>query len=215
MSDPQKNKARALRAYYTATTEARSDKITKILEGIERLKLPFPNRTKLSEYVAERLGEEEGSPVSSSTIRRNEKYNDLLIKYLLSICPGAIPNRVDNAIGSSLAQRRLRKENEDKSRKIEELKERVAELEALLGKRLELEYAEKYASQVTRVEKIEKANNETDESLFEELYSAFMKLDGVVEIKPKEGVVYDWEEDRPIMTNTSFPKFFKWLGTKV
>tara|TARA_B100000780_G_C21124623_1_gene455915 strand:- start:2853 stop:3500 length:648 start_codon:yes stop_codon:yes gene_type:complete len=215
MSDPQKNKARALRAYYTATTEARSDKITKILEGIERLKLPFPNRTKLSEYVAERLGEEEGSPVSSSTIRRNEKYNDLLIKYLLSVCPGAIPNRVDNAIGSSLAQRRLRKENEDKSRKIEELKERVAELEALLGKRLELEYAEKYASQVTRVEKIEKANNETDESLFEELYSAFMKLDGVVEIKPKEGVVYDWEEDRPIMTNTSFPKFFKWLGTKV
>ena len=128
MSDPQKNKARALRAYYTATTEARSDKITKILEGIERLKLPFPNRTKLSEYVAERLGEEEGSPVSSSTIRRNEKYNDLLIKYLLSVCPGAIPNRVDNAIGSSLAQRRLRKENEDKSRKIEELKERVAEL---------------------------------------------------------------------------------------
>ena len=215
MSDPQKNKARALRAYYTATTEARSDKITKILEGIERLKLPFPNRTKLSEYVAERLGEEEGSPVSSSTIRRNEKYNDLLIKYLLSVCPVAIPNRVDNAIGSSLAQRRLRKENEDKSRKIEELKERVAELEALLGKRLELEYAEKYASQVTRVEKIEKANNETDESLFEELYSAFMKLDGVVEIKPKEGVVYDWEEDRPIMTNTSFPKFFKWLGTKV
>ena len=171
MSDPQKNKARALRAYYTATTEARSDKITKILEGIERLKLPFPNRTKLSEYVAERLGEEEGSPVSSSTIRRNEKYNDLLIKYLLSVCPGAIPNRVDNAIGSSLAQRRLRKENEDKSRKIEELKERVAELEALLGKRLELEYAEKYASQVTRVEKIEKANNETDESLFEELKS--------------------------------------------
>ena len=66
-----------------------------------------------------------------------------------------------------------------------------------------------------RRNKIEKANNETDESLFEELYSAFMKLDGVVEIKPKEGVVYDWEEDRPIMTNTSFPKFFKWLGTKV
>jgi hypothetical protein len=213
MMKSNKDKAKSLQTYYAGTTDARAEKISEILDELEILKLKFPNRTKLSEYVAKRLGKEEGSPVSSSTIRRNSKYNDILIGYLLRICPETIVNKVDNAIDSSLMQRHLRKQLEEKDQKIAELTREVGKAEALLEKRLELEYAEKSAAQIPLVEQI-KRSEETDASLFEVLYKSLVRLE-VVDIRVKEGVVYDWEEDKPIMIKTKFPKFFKWLATKV
>lgn len=214
MNMSSKDKAKALQDYYSKMTSARVDKITLILLELEQHQIKFKNRTKLSEYVAENLGKLEGSPVSSSTIRRNEKYNALLVQHLMKVNPKALTNNVDAAIVSSLAQHDLKMQLKQKDQKIEVLKNELQKVEALLTKRLELEYVEKQKVNASRLEQISRPNEEADELIFEQLYRAFVRLE-VVDIKAEEGVVYDWEFDKPLMLRTQFPKFFRWLNTKI
>ncbi|HIF9276599.1 TPA: hypothetical protein ACX6QU_000254 [Photobacterium damselae] len=209
-----KDKAKALQDYYSRMTSARVDKITQILLELEQLQVKFRNRTKLSEYVAENLGKLEGLPVSSSTIRRNEKYNALLIKHLMKVNPKAISNSIDTSIGSSLAQRDLKMELKQKDKKIQILKNELQKVETLLTKRLELEYVEKQKIDALQLERISRSNEEANELIFEQLYSAFIRLE-VIDIKAEEGMIYDWEFDKPLMLRTQYPKFFRWLNTKI
>lgn len=93
MKISNKDKAKSLQAYYSETTDARAERISKILMELIPLKVKFPNRTKLSEYVAKKLSEEEGQPVASSTIRRNKKYDDILINYLVKVSPETVAHK--------------------------------------------------------------------------------------------------------------------------
>lgn len=93
MKVSNRDKAKSLQAYYSETTDARAEKISKILIELIPLKVKFPNRTKLSEYIAKKLSEEEGQPVASSTIRRNKKYDKILIDYLVKISPETVAKK--------------------------------------------------------------------------------------------------------------------------
>ena len=214
MTISSKEKAKYLAKYYANATDARATQISAFIKEIERLKLNFPNMTKLSDYIAIRLAEAEGSPVSGSTIRRNEKYKSLLIEHLLRVSPEKVNTKVDKNIQASLHARYLRIELQQKNQQIATLQERLNETETLLSKRLALEYAENMATNRPRIEEIRTSNEETDESLFEVLYSALLEI-GNIEFNADKGNVYDEAEQRVLMTRVKFPKFFKWLATKV
>ncbi|MGL6288976.1 MULTISPECIES: hypothetical protein [Aeromonas] len=214
MKTSNKDKAKSLQAYYSETTDARAERISKILMELIPLKVKFPNRTKLSEYVAKKLSEEEGQPVASSTIRRNKKYDDILIKYLVKVSPETVAHKKDLAIEFNIVQRSLQKQIEEKELIIKELTRKLNEADALLEKRLALEYSEKYSIQKSRVEKIEVSGGETYEDLFNELYKLILKLE-YIKFELKDGVIYDWESDEAIISKSKFPKFFKWLAKKI
>ena len=214
MKNSNREKAKSLKAYYSETTDLRADRITNILSTLERLKLKFPNRTKLSEYVAERLSKEENAPVSSSTIRRNAKYNDLLMNYLINICPESIKTKGDGHIDNILAQRTLRKEIEEKDRTILDLQSKLHEADSLLEKRVKLEYLEKFSSDKSRIDKIITFKEESDASLYEMFYKTLIRLE-VMKFDIASGTIYDWENDEMLMNKEKFPKFFKWLSTRI
>ena len=83
-----------------------------------------------------------------------------------------------------------------------------------MGKRLELEYAEKFDAQKSKVEKIVRNKKESFESLFEIIYSLLIEL-GSVEFNAEKGYVMDEAEDNVIMTRNNFPEFFSWLKNKI
>lgn len=214
MKISNKDKAKALAAYYANQTDLRSQKIKEIISQTENLKLQFPNRTKLSEYVAIRLGEMENSKVSASTIRRNENYNSHLINYFLRVNPEKVRNKVDNLIDTNLIARDLRKQISEQQREINELKIISNEAQDLLEKRLGLEYLEKQSTRTALTDKIKLSNEESDESVFELLYK-YMNLIGSMEFNVKNGYILDDAENEVVMNRDKFPKFFKWLEKKI
>lgn len=207
-------KAKSLQAYYSERTSARAEKISKILINLIPLKVKFPNRTKLSEFVAKKLSEEEGYPVASSTIRRNKKYNNILINYLIKVSPETVCHKKDLAIEHNIINRNLQKKIEERDVIIKELTNKLNDADTLLEKRLTHEYTEKYITEKSRVEKIEISRGESYEDLFNELYNLIIRIE-FIEFKLKDGLIYDWENDTSLISKSKFPKFFKWLARKL
>lgn len=214
MTTSNYKKAEALVAFHEKHTQSRCEKIQHIIRKIEKLRIEFPSRTRLSEYVAMELSESEGAPVSATTIRRNDLYNGILIDYLLRVSPDKVRGKIDKSIEASVYARQLQKTIEEKDKKISELETKLNETEVLLGKRLELEYAEKFDAQKSKVEKIVRNKKESFESLFEIIYSLLIEL-GSVEFNAEKGYVMDEAEDNVIMTRNNFPEFFSWLKNKI
>jgi hypothetical protein len=216
MNTSNKHKAESLKKYYEGTTDARASNIRAILTEAVELKIEFPNLTRLSEYTAHKLAIKEGSPVSGSTIRRNDKYKSLLIDFFILMNPEKMTTKKDKAIADSLVARTFAIEAKKQELQITELKKQLAESEVLLSKRLGLELTEKHISQSTRVEQISSSSDETCEDLYPVLYRSF-EAQGGIEFNITEGVIYDAAEDEVIMTKKAFPKFFEWLAlnTKV
>ncbi|WP_415233150.1 hypothetical protein [Rheinheimera aquimaris] len=214
MTTSNQKKAKALVEFHKKNKDARYQKIKQIINKVEKLRMEFPNRTTLSEYIAIELSELESKPVSATTIRRNDTYNGLLVDYLLKVSPEKVKNKIDNSIESSIYARQLQKQVEEKDRQISELKSKLNDSEMLLEKRVKLEYLEKFTANKSKVEQISYANQESFDSLFEMIYSLLSKL-GSIEFNVEKGYVHDEAEDKVIMTRKNYPEFFNWLKKKI
>ncbi|NOI15835.1 hypothetical protein [Vibrio hepatarius] len=210
----KKSREEYLEEYRSQRTKSRVDSIEAILEDIKSERVGFRNMTHLSEYIAKRLSVIEGCNVASSTIRRNDNYRSLMYEYFYEIAPSKLPSSKDISIEASIKIRQLNVQLTEAKNKVAKLTTELQAANDLLSKRLTLEYVESAKSSAGRREKVCSSNEESDEDLFKIIHY-FLREELVAEFNLDDGYIYDAAEEEVIMTKKDFPKFFKWLATKV
>lgn len=210
----KKNRSDYLKKFYDLQTKSRVIQINKIIDELKKLSLQFKNITQLSSYIASRISDIEGEPVSGSTFRRNKDYRPLLNKYHYGDDFLELPSGNDASIEASLKIRELTISLSKANLDVTNLKDKLKASNDLLSKRLSLEHVEFTKKSDNKRDKITTSNEESDDDLFEMIFW-FLKELGSVEFKLDEGYVYDSADEYIIMNRTDYPKFFKWLPKKV
>ncbi|WP_095498390.1 hypothetical protein [Paraferrimonas haliotis] len=192
----------------------RTNEIDEILKGFKSLNLEFKNITKLSESIATKLSHIEDAPVAPSTIRRNPIYREKLDDFMRVVCPANYTNANDRNISKDIQIRELQLQLSKAKKKSNDLVKENKDIKRLLSLRIALEHKNTEALLADSIEQITTSEDESEEDIFEIVFELMKEL-GSMDINVSQGYVNDIAEDRVIMNRRKFPKFFRWLKTRI
>jgi hypothetical protein len=198
-----KDKTHAMREAQNKGIRKRVQLIDRILKQMKQGRIKPDNFTLISEHVAERVRDIEGTPCSASTIRRNETYRKLLQDFM-------------KAMGYE-----NEKEFEVLSNNVLSLQLRVRELEkenAALERNLQNSLSELAISNDNSNSNITKLpSNKLTEEISRACSIVFRMMEELdaFEIDMTAGEVVDTVSMVKSFTCEEFPEFFKWYKENI